>query len=535
MKRIILLMITALLTLSGTEKALADERTAPLVIVLDPGHDTTHSGDGGNGLREEALNLKIAQYCLEELRTYNNVEVHMTRYTESCPYSGKNTAKDNLARVEFAESVQADVYISLHLNSAAAAAKGVEIFYPNANYRPALSTVGKELSTSILNELTGLGLHKRGVFIRDAETSRYEDGSLGDYYQVIREAKIRNIPAIIVEHAFISNASDAANFLSTEAKLKALGVADATGIAKYYGLRKGGYEKVFDPVFYADKYEDVKQLYGYDEDKLLDHFIEIGMREGRQGIGDFDPYAYRGRYEDLATQYKDQMQQYYIHYMEQGKTEGRSGAPVDEAYTVTFMHEEEVISTQSVRFGHGATNPDAAKEGMYTVYDREFYCITEDTVVFISYEPIVNPTPTPDTEEDTVTEPTETETEDSKATESEESELEDTDLKDTEIKDTEIGDTEIEDTEIEGTESEDTESQDTELADTQTEGVHTQETEGKDAETEDTQVWGGNSAEDNKQDSSWTMIILIVCALACIGVILVLLVQLIKNKKDMDS
>lgn len=512
MKKIILLIIVSLLTLSGTERMLADERMTPLVIVLDPGHDSAHAGAGGNGLKEEVLNLKIAQYCLEELRTYNNVEVHMTRYTASCPYPGKTAAKDNLARVEFAESVHADVYISLHLNSASAAAKGVEIFYPNANFRPALSTVGKSLAESILEELTGLGLYKRGVFIRNAETSRYEDGSLGDYYQVIREAKIRNIPGIIVEHAFVSNASDAANFLSTEEQLKALGVADATGIAKYYGLRKSGYEKVFDPVFYADKYEDVKKLYGYDEEKLLDHFIETGMKEGRQGIADFDPYAYRGRYEDLALQYKDQMKRYYSHYMEQGKAEGRSGAPVDTEYTVTFMCGEEIISTQTVLFGHGATKPDAGKEGMYTIYDKQFYCITEDTIVFITYEPIVKPEPTPDTEEDSVTEPTDTE-------------VENTEPEDTESKDSEFENTESEDMEIESTETEGTNPSETELEDT----------ESKDSETEDTQVSDMNPTDNNLHDTPWTILfILILGALACMGIIGVLLVQLIKNKKDMD-
>lgn len=42
------------------EKAIAD--TNELVIMLDPGHDSKHGGAGDNGVREEELNLKIAQY-----------------------------------------------------------------------------------------------------------------------------------------------------------------------------------------------------------------------------------------------------------------------------------------------------------------------------------------------------------------------------------------------------------------------------------------------------------------------------------------
>ena len=34
-----------------------------VVVVLDPGHDAKHCGAAGNGLREEELTLRIAQYC----------------------------------------------------------------------------------------------------------------------------------------------------------------------------------------------------------------------------------------------------------------------------------------------------------------------------------------------------------------------------------------------------------------------------------------------------------------------------------------
>ena len=38
-----------------------------VVVALDPGHDSTHTGAGANGVREEVLTLKIAKYCKEEL------------------------------------------------------------------------------------------------------------------------------------------------------------------------------------------------------------------------------------------------------------------------------------------------------------------------------------------------------------------------------------------------------------------------------------------------------------------------------------
>ena len=50
-----------------------------IVVVLDPGHDDTHAGARRNGLEEEDLTLKIAQYCKAELSQYQGVTVYMTR------------------------------------------------------------------------------------------------------------------------------------------------------------------------------------------------------------------------------------------------------------------------------------------------------------------------------------------------------------------------------------------------------------------------------------------------------------------------
>ncbi len=82
-------------------------------------------------------------------------------------------------------------------------------------------------------------MNQREILIRNSgDNTKYPDGSLADYYGVIRRSKEAGITAIIVEHAFLTNASDAA-FLSQESNLQRLGAADATGIANYLGLTKG--------------------------------------------------------------------------------------------------------------------------------------------------------------------------------------------------------------------------------------------------------------------------------------------------------
>lgn len=209
------------------------------VVMLDPGHDATHGGANKNGLREEVLTLKIAQYCKAELEQYKNVKVYMTRNSAACPLPGSTSVADNLNRVSTAASVGADIYVSIHLNSAGSGTpKGAEVFYPNSNYRPAIGSAGANLATQIQRQLVALGLNNRGISIRNSgDGSRYPDGSLADYYAVIKHSKNAGFPGVIVEHAYVSNASDAA-FLKSESNLQALGVADATGIAAYLGLSK---------------------------------------------------------------------------------------------------------------------------------------------------------------------------------------------------------------------------------------------------------------------------------------------------------
>lgn len=229
--------------------------TGNVVVVLDPGHDNSHAGAHQSGLKEEELNLKIAKYCKAELEQYAGVTVYLTRPENgSCPYPGTSSADCNAGRVAYAKSVGANVYVSLHLNSnGSSSPNGAEIYYPNGNYNSSIGTAGGQLADSILNKLGALGLNVRGKKIRNSEdNTTYPDGSLADYYGVIRRSKLEGIPAIIVEHAFMTNAGDVNTYLNNEAGLKQLGVADAAGIAEYFGLSKGN-SLHLNGVFYTEK------------------------------------------------------------------------------------------------------------------------------------------------------------------------------------------------------------------------------------------------------------------------------------------
>lgn len=244
-EKIVGILLLAVVLYFNTVFVYGTEKKDNYVVVLDAGHDSKHAGTaiGGNGYVEADLNLKIALYCKEKLEAYDNVTVYMVRETVECPFPNTNSTQCNQNRVEFAKSVGADYYVSFHLNSFSdPEVGGVLVFCPNDNYRADIAAEARELGKSILKELVALGLRDKGLPSSTASKDEYNfpDGSKGDTYRVIRENKKYGIPAVIIEHAFLSSPSDRENYLSSEEKLKALGVADAIGIAKFLGLEEGG-------------------------------------------------------------------------------------------------------------------------------------------------------------------------------------------------------------------------------------------------------------------------------------------------------
>lgn len=193
--------------------------TKDVIVVLDPGHGGVDPGNLDAGYKEKDLNLAIARYCKEELEKYSGIKVYMTR--------SDDTYVTVDGRPQKAKDLGADMLISMHMNaSTAASASGVEIY---SSVNGAYSDSTSKLASSVIKNIAALGLNNRGVKTRTGEN--------GDYYGVIRGSVSRGFGAILIEHAFMSNASDVSYF-NSDAKLKALGVADATGIAEYYGLKK---------------------------------------------------------------------------------------------------------------------------------------------------------------------------------------------------------------------------------------------------------------------------------------------------------
>ena len=211
--------------------------TGGMTICLDPGHGGSDSGANAFGQKESALTLKIANYCKEELEKYD-VNVVMTRTTDTRP--SENTAQDLIDRVMMAKKAGASYIISIHLNSAAStSAHGAEVYFPNTSGNASLSSNGQAMAKAIQSQLVALGLYDRGIKIRnymDGSTSSNPNSSDRDYYGIIRYAKEQNISGLIIEHCFLNNPDEYNKYLSSDAKLQQLGVADAKGIVSALGL-----------------------------------------------------------------------------------------------------------------------------------------------------------------------------------------------------------------------------------------------------------------------------------------------------------
>ena len=90
---------------------------------------------------------------------------------------------------------------------------------------------------------------------------------------------------------------------------------------------KKDYSAVFDADYYYNTYADLKAAIGNNPKKLLQHFVNSGMQEGRRGNAEFDVYAYMENNPDLVQVFgTDDLTSYYLHYISYGKKEGRTAA-----------------------------------------------------------------------------------------------------------------------------------------------------------------------------------------------------------------
>ena len=164
------------------------------VIYIDPGHGGIDPGATYKDIYEKDINLSIALKLKKELEN-NGAIVYLTRYDDiDLSISTNNHKKSDLNnRVRAINNSNADLFISIHLNSYGTSWHGVQIFYDDNN---STNEVLASIMDKNIKNLNGNRTYKK-------KNNLY----------LLKNIKI---PGILVEVGFLSN--DNERYLLTNSK-----------------------------------------------------------------------------------------------------------------------------------------------------------------------------------------------------------------------------------------------------------------------------------------------------------------------------
>lgn len=177
-------------------------------VFLDAGHGGKDPGALGNGLREKDINLSVALKIGNILKNHG-VNVGYSRTTD--------VFVELQDRAIMANNFGADVFVSIHCNAFHdSSAQGVETYsYPG-------SMSGRNLAKAIQDSIIASGVYTKDRGIKTAN------------YAVLR---LTNMPAALVELAFITNPQDADILRNRQDDLA---LAVAKGILNNLGIPYNG-------------------------------------------------------------------------------------------------------------------------------------------------------------------------------------------------------------------------------------------------------------------------------------------------------
>jgi N-acetylmuramoyl-L-alanine amidase len=239
-------LLPLLLALAAPDAAAA---AGTFVAVVDPGHGGDRDGAlGPAGLKEKDLALAIARRVAAHLRA-QGARVLLTREGDE--------PLDLSRRAELANAAEADLFLSIHLNSMAsrrgrAVTRGVETYFMSADASDASAgavaarenadrtaretVVASDAVAGILSDLSDVeslaessrlahAVHERLV----ARTRAESHGVKQAPFFVLAGARM---PAVLVEVGFISHAAEA-RLLATPAYQDEVALGIAEGVAAY--------------------------------------------------------------------------------------------------------------------------------------------------------------------------------------------------------------------------------------------------------------------------------------------------------------
>jgi N-acetylmuramoyl-L-alanine amidase len=176
------------------------------LIVIDAGHGDGDPGAINGNVQEKNITLSVSKLVKQKLEN-SGAKIIMTRQSDTYP-----TLED---RVRIAENSYAELFVSIHVNAATAAAKGAETFY-NTSHNDN-SAESYDLALEIQKQIIQL-------------TDMYDRGVKDGPWFVIKE---QEIPAVLVELGFISNYGDLLKLTSAQYQ-NLYAEAIYRGIKNYY-------------------------------------------------------------------------------------------------------------------------------------------------------------------------------------------------------------------------------------------------------------------------------------------------------------
>lgn len=190
------------------------------VVLIDPGHGGIDAGATDNGLVEKDLNLAIAQKLKAYVEQSGGIAV-MTRDTDTGTYApdranGVSQKQSDLAeRKKMAETYQADVFVSIHMNKFPQTQyKGAQVFYAKTPEN------SESLAESIQQSLKDV--------LQDGNERQAKPNERGVF--ILKDAKV---PSVIVECGFLSNPEEAA-LLKEDGYQQKVAWAIYLGIVKFF-------------------------------------------------------------------------------------------------------------------------------------------------------------------------------------------------------------------------------------------------------------------------------------------------------------
>jgi N-acetylmuramoyl-L-alanine amidase len=235
-----------------TGESLVPRRPTPAprrpTIILDPGHGrgdpgAVHYAPGGEvDLTEAESNLAIAEHLRRFLQE-KGFDVYLTRAGSGKPLGPGPLAQilisaDLWARVRLAQSVESDLFVSLHSNGSTNPAQaGAEIWYCGEHRFGELSARLAEMALDAAMEgLADYGYEAVHRGVQEDSSVHHSEGFC--QFLVTREV---DSPAILTELLFLTNDADAAVLKDDRAR-EAMAARLADAIEKF--LREEGVQAI---------------------------------------------------------------------------------------------------------------------------------------------------------------------------------------------------------------------------------------------------------------------------------------------------